>query len=30
MLRPPAVDVGLSPFLFCNEITVAADGAPLA
>jgi len=26
----PATGAGLSPFLFCNEITVAADGAPLA
>jgi hypothetical protein len=25
-----AVGAGLSPFLFCNEIAVAADGAPLA
>ena len=28
--RTPATDAGLAPFLFCNEITVAADGAPLA
>jgi len=26
----PATDAGLGPFLLCNEITVAADGAPLA
>lgn len=26
----PATDTGLTPFLFCNEITVVADGAPLA
>ena len=25
----PATGAGLSPFLFCNEITVAADGASL-
>jgi hypothetical protein len=26
----PAADTGLTPLLFCNEITVAADAAPLA
>lgn|SRR5574341_1268327 len=26
----PAIDAGLTPLLFCNEITVAAAAAPLA
>jgi hypothetical protein len=28
--RAPATDIGLTPLLFCNEITIAADAAPLA